>query len=123
MNILYYHQHFSTPKGATGTRSYEFAQKLIKQGHKVTIVCGSYWIAETGLTGVFIRGQRRGIVDGINIIELEPNILIQTIFGGHLSFLRYSLLGINIALKEKYDILFATSTPLTAGIPGIFAKT
>ena len=37
-------------------------------------------------------------------------------------FLRYSWQGIKIALKEKYDILFATSTPLTAGIPGIFAK-
>ena len=71
MNILYYHQHFSTPKGATGTRSYEFAQKLIKRGHAVTIVCGSYWIAETGLPGVFVRGQRTGTVDGIKLIELE----------------------------------------------------
>ena len=123
MNILYYHQHFSTPKGSTGTRSYEFAQKLIKRGHIVTIVCGSYWIAETGLTGVFVRGQRTGTVDGIKVIELEleysnsDSFLWRTFI-----FLRYSLQGINIALKENYDILFATSTPLTAGIPGIFAK-
>ena len=123
MNILYYHQHFSTPKGATGTRSYEFAQKLIKRGHAVTIVCGSYWIAETGLTGVFVRGQRTGTVDGIKVIELEleysnsDSFLWRTFI-----FFRYSLQGIKIALKEKYDILFATSTPLTAGIPGIFSK-
>ena len=123
MNILYYHQHFSTPKGATGTRSYEFAQKLIKRGHAVTIVCGSYWIAETGLTGVFVRGQRTGTVDGIKLIELEleysnsDSFLWRTFI-----FLRYSWQGIKIALKENYDILFATSTPLTAGIPGIFAK-
>ena len=44
MNILYFHQHFSTPKGATGTRSYEFAKKLIKNGHSVTMIC-----AATGL--------------------------------------------------------------------------
>jgi hypothetical protein len=30
--------------------------------------------------------------------------------------------GIQIALTEKYDVLFATSTPLTVGIPGIIAN-
>jgi hypothetical protein len=25
-------------------------------------------------------------------------------------------------LTEQYDVVFATTTPLTAGIPGIFAK-
>lgn len=30
--------------------------------------------------------------------------------------------GTRMALKEDYDLLFATSRPLTAGIPGIFAK-
>src|SRR5699024_4753964 len=30
--------------------------------------------------------------------------------------------GIKIALSEDYDLLIATSTPLTAGIPGIYAK-
>ncbi len=123
MKILYYHQHFSTPKGATGTRSYEFAQKLIKRGHVVTIVCGSYWIAETGLANAFVRGQRTGTVDGIRVIELEleysnsDSFLWRTFV-----FFRYSLQGVKIALKENYDILFATSTPLMAGIPGIFAK-
>ena len=123
MKILYYHQHFSTPKGATGTRSYEFAQKLIKRGHVVTIVCGSYWIAETGLAGAFVGGQRTGTVDGIRVIELEleysnsDNFLWRTFV-----FFRYSVQGVRIALKENYDILFATSTPLMAGIPGIFAK-
>ena len=123
MKILYYHQHFSTPKGATGTRSYEFAQKLIKRGHVVTIVCGSYWIAETGLVGAFVGGQRTGTVDGIRVIELEleysnsDNFLWRTFV-----FFRYSVQGVRIALKENYDILFATSTPLMAGIPGIFAK-
>lgn len=123
MKVLYFHQHFSTPKGSTGTRSYEFAQKLIKRGHAVTIVCGSYWIAETGLTGAFVHGQRTGTVDGIKVIELEleysnSNSFLWRTF----IFLRYSLRGVKIAFKENYDILFATSTPLTAAIPGIFAK-
>ena len=28
MKILYFHQHFSTPKGAVGTRSYEMATRI-----------------------------------------------------------------------------------------------
>ena len=29
MKILYFHQHFTTPTQAGGTRSYELAQRLI----------------------------------------------------------------------------------------------
>lgn len=122
MKILYLHQHFSTPKGATGTRSYEFAKKLLERGHSVTIVCGSYWIAESGLTGDFVKGRRMGVVDGINVIELGLNYSnADSYLWRTFIFLRYSWHGIKIAFKEDYDLLFATSTPLTAGIPGILA--
>ncbi|MDD4527575.1 MAG: glycosyltransferase WbuB, partial [Candidatus Margulisbacteria bacterium] len=40
MTILYFHQHFTTPSIGGGTRSYEFARKLIERGHHVTMVCG-----------------------------------------------------------------------------------
>lgn len=123
MNVLYFHQHFSTPEGATGTRSYKFAQKLIRRGHQVTIVCGSYWIADTGLTGAFKSGRRTGIVNGIKVIEIELKYSNSDSFLRRMFiFFRYSIQGIKIALKENYDIIFATSTPLTAGIPGVFAK-
>lgn len=36
--------------------------------------------------------------------------------------MKFGWKGIQIALKEDYDLLFATSTPLTAGIPGIVMK-
>ena len=120
MKILYYHQHFSTPNGSTGTRSYEFSQELIKRGHSVTMVCGNYWMAESGVTKPFVKGRRSGFVDGIKVIELDMNYsnsdgyLYRTYI-----FLKYSLVGIYIGLKEDYDLIFATSTPLTAGIPGI----
>lgn len=32
MKILYFHQHFTTPTQAGGTRSYELAQRLIAKG-------------------------------------------------------------------------------------------
>ena len=71
MKVIYFHQHFSTRSGATGTRSYEMAQKLLERGHEVTMVCGSFGAGKTGLNMPFINGMRTGCVDGIEVIELE----------------------------------------------------
>lgn len=123
MNILYFHQHFSTPKGSTGIRSYEMAKRLIHNGHSVTMVCGTYGGGETGLESEFISGKREGVVDGIRIIEFD---LAYSNSDGFLkrsmTFVKFALKSIGLAFTEKYDVLFATTTPLTAGIPGIFAR-
>ncbi|WP_284879639.1 glycosyltransferase family 4 protein [Acinetobacter variabilis] len=124
MKILYFHQHFSTPKGSTGIRSYAMAQSLIKHGHQVTMVCGSGANkGQSGLNTKFVNGVRRGWVDGIEIIEFDlPYSNKLSFIKRALVFLIFALKAIKVALTEKYDILFATTTPLTAGIPGIFAK-
>ena len=123
MRILYFHQHFSTPKGATGIRSYEMARRLVAQGHQVTMVCGSYGGGNTGLTGPFLSGKREGKVEGIDVIEFD---LAYANSDGFLkravSFLKFALRSIGVALTARYDLVFATTTPLTAGIPGIFAR-
>ncbi|MDY0271249.1 MAG: glycosyltransferase family 4 protein [Advenella sp.] len=123
MKVLYFHQHFSTPKGSAGIRSYEMAQRLIARGHQVTMVCGSYGGGNTGITSPFVKGKRRATVDGIDIIEFD---LVYSNADGFvkraMTFLKFALRSIGIALTERYDIVFATTTPLTAGIPGIFAR-
>lgn len=40
MHILYIHQYFTTPEEGGGTRSYEFARRFVKKGHKVTMITG-----------------------------------------------------------------------------------
>jgi glycosyltransferase involved in cell wall biosynthesis len=123
MKVLYFHQHFSTPKGSTGIRSYEMAKCLIAHGHEVTMVCGSYGGGETGLDLPFNSGRREGNVDGINIIEFDLAYSNKDGFLKRTSiFLKFALKSIGIALIHKYDVVFATTTPLTAGIPGIFAR-
>ena len=123
MKFLYFHQHFSTPKGSTGTRSYEMARSLVARGHQVTMVCGSYGGGETGLSSQFVAGRRSGQVDGIDVIELDvaysnsDGLLKRTGL-----FIKFAARSVGIALREKYDVVFATTTPLTAGIPGIFAR-
>lgn len=123
MKILYFHQHFSTPKGSAGIRSYAMAQSLIHNGHQVTMVCGSFGAGQTGLSQPFDKGVRRGTVDGIQVIEFElPYSNSLSFLQRVLIFLSFAFRSIKVAFTEEYDVLFATTTPLTAGIPGIFAK-
>lgn len=87
------------------------------------MVCGSNITGTTGLEGSFIKGRRRGAVDGIDVIELD---LAYSNNDGFLkrvwTFISFALHSVWIALIERYDLVFATTTPLTAGIPGIFAR-
>jgi glycosyltransferase involved in cell wall biosynthesis len=123
MKVLYYHQHFSTPAGSTGNRSYAMAQRLIARGHDVTMVCGSYAVGQSGLTGPFTKGRREGLVDGIHVIELElPYSNRDGFVKRTLTFLKFARRSTWIALRRDADLIFATTTPLTAGIPGIFAR-
>ena len=123
MKVLYFHQHFSTPSGSLGIRSYQMARQLIERGHEVTMVCGSYGGGETGLSMPFAGGRRRGTVEGIDIIEFDLAYSnSDSLFKRAGIFLRFALRSIGLALTQPYDVLFATTTPLTAGIPGIFAR-
>jgi len=121
MKVLYFHQHFTTPAIGGATRSYEFAKRLIEKGHTVSIVCGEY--AKLNLAGTDVKGIYRGDVDGIDVIQIAlPYSNNDSIPTRAWIFIKFGILGIKVAIKEEYDILFATSTPLTAGIPGIFIK-
>lgn len=123
MNILYLHQHFTTRSGSTGTRSYEMARALTAAGHNVHMVCGSFQVADSGLKGPFAKGKRTGIVDGIEVTELEIQYSNQDGFIKRtFAFASFALRSIKLVFERRYNLVFATSTPLTAGIPGIVAK-
>lgn len=123
MHVLYYHQHFSTPDGATGNRSYAFARRLVERGHRVTLVCGSYGGGNTGLRQAFRHGRRTGEVDGIRVIEYRlPYGNADNLLRRAAIFLRFSLYSLIPAMRMDYDVLIASTTPLTVGIPGIAAR-
>ena len=106
MKVIYFHQHFSTPNGSAGIRSYEMARRLLGQGHQVTMVCGSYGGGETGLTQPFVGGRRRGTVDGIHIIEFDLAYSNTDGFVKRvLTFVKFALRSIGLAFTEKYDVL------------------
>jgi glycosyltransferase involved in cell wall biosynthesis len=123
LRILYIHQHFSTPDGTVGTRSHAFARALIARGHRVTMLCGGYRGATTGLSGPFARGRREGLVDGIHVIEIEAQAgNAQSLWARAGKFARFALGATGRAVVSDADLVFATSTPLTVAIPALAAK-
>lgn len=123
MRVLYFHQHFGTPAGSTGTRSYEFARALVARGHRVTMVCGAFALSGVKLPFDPRHGWSRGEIDGIDVLALPlPYSNRDSLAWRTWVFLRFAARSAWLALREDYDLLFATSTPLTAGIPGIVMK-
>ena len=123
MRLLYFHQHFATPQGASGTRSYEFARALIERGHQVTVVCGAHAYSGLDLPYDADCGWHRGDVDGIDVISLPLAYANRdSLFRRGWTFLRFALRSVRLALQLDYDLAFATSTPITAVIPGLAAK-
>lgn len=120
MRVLYIHQYFSTPAGSVGTRSYEFSRHLVEQGHDVTVLTGS--AAKSDLRPTKWIEHRQ--IDGIDVILLDVG------YSSHLSyparifaFLRFMVGATGAVLScGRPDVVFASSTPLTVGIPGIIAS-
>jgi glycosyltransferase involved in cell wall biosynthesis len=122
MRILYLHQHFSTPEGATGTRSHAMARALAARGHAVTMACGQYAGAATGLGGSFRRGRREGTVDGFRVVEWAipcGNAMPLRARAG--AFLRYAARATRLAMAEAWDLVIASSTPPSVALPALAA--
>jgi glycosyltransferase involved in cell wall biosynthesis len=69
------------------------------------------------------RNFNRGFVEGVDVIQVRVETANEDkISKRAIEFIKFGLLSIKFAFKEDYDVLFATSTPLSAGIPGIIAK-
>lgn len=122
MKVIYFAEHFTTPKLGGAVRPYQMAQRLIAHGHQVTMVCGGdhkmFDLPETKKKNIY-----RGDVDGIDVVQISlPYSNNDSVGKRAITFLKFARKAMGLALKEDYDLLFATSTPLTDGLPGIVAK-
>lgn len=123
MRLLYIHQHFATPQGAGGIRSYQMARRLIGRGHSVTMLCGRGVDGQSGLTGPFENGIRRGTVDDIDVVEVDLVYSNEDSFAKRTrTFIQFMFRTSRLVFTENYDLLFATTTPLTVGVPGILGR-
>lgn len=122
MKVIYFAEHFNTPVTGGGMRPYQMAKRLIAAGHEVTMVCGGDY-KRLGLEPTSKKNIYRGDVDGIDVLQISlPYSNNDSVAKRAITFLKFARKAMGVALKEDYDLLFATSTPLTDGLPGIVAK-
>jgi glycosyltransferase involved in cell wall biosynthesis len=143
MRIVYLHQYFVSPKATgrnvTGTRSYEFARRFAEAGHEVHMVC-SDWLGQHGGSpgGANAAGENAGektggtgasgswreeLLDGIHVHALPLSYSNKLDYAARVKvFLRFAWLACRRAASLGGDVIFATSTPLTIAIPGIWAS-
>ena len=121
MHILYIHQHFATPAGSTGTRSYEFARRWVKAGHKITLITGYYDIGGLQVDKTLYQKQT---IEGINVVVVGTKYSNKQSYLRRItSFLSFCLLSIYAGMRTKgVDVIYASSTPLTVGIPAMVIK-
>jgi len=120
MNIVYIHQYFETPDQFGGLRSYQNSLHMINQGHRVTMITGSGNYHSSDSRKRFEkRLVQRENIHGIDVIWVD------TVFQYHktflhrvLGFLVFMLLSTWVGLRQKADVVYVTSPPLTVVIPG-----
>ena len=121
MRILYIHQFFATRESSLGLiRSYEFARRWVEQGHEVTIITSSSRLPEE----FSAKGLYDGEIDGIRVRSVHVAYSNYMDFGRRLASFAAFMLGATwlAATAGKHDVVFATSTPLTVGVPGYVAS-
>jgi glycosyltransferase involved in cell wall biosynthesis len=122
MKLIYIHQYFVTNEGTSGTRSYDVSKYLVQMGHQVTMITGLH-DQDSRVRLPWWRFYKTVEIDGIKVIYCNSRYSNNLSVPGRLySWLSFAKLATWAALREKdADLIFATSTPLTVGIPGRIA--
>ena len=118
MRVLYLHQYFTTPEMAGGTRSYELARRLVAAGHTVHMIT-----TDREIRNPRHRGWRRELVSGIDVHWLP--VPYSNEFGYRARMRAFGDFARRAGARAAMvggDLVFATSTPLTIAVPGIYAS-
>ncbi len=118
MRIVYIHQYFNTPEMSGGTRSFEMARRLVAAGHEVHMVTSDRKQAPSAG-----KEWRETVEAGIHVHWLPCHYNNQLTIPQRLkAFSRFAVKACQKAKSLNGDVVFASSTPLTIGIPGVYAS-
>ena len=118
MRILWLHQYFATPAGWGSVRTYEFGRRFVAAGHAVDVLCcAAYDPSLAGRGEVEIAGMRVRV----SRTRYCPQMGFLTRVGAFLSFAAFALWHV-LRQGRKYDLIVASSGPLTMAIPALAAQ-
>jgi glycosyltransferase involved in cell wall biosynthesis len=115
VRIIYLHQYFNTPQMAGSTRSFEIGRRLVAAGHEVEMVTS--WREPTA-TRAWFTNETAGM--RVHWLPL-PYSNHMTYKARTAAFLRFAVAAGRRAAALGGDVIYASSTPLTISLPGIYA--
>src|SRR5690625_1580079 len=111
LRVTYVHQHFRLPNEPGGSRPWEFARRLVRSGHRVTIIAGAPRSSQFTYEGVDVIRVRAPYANEMGWLRRVA------------SFLSFMLKSTWVSLRRPTDVVFASSTPLTVAVPALIAST
>jgi glycosyltransferase involved in cell wall biosynthesis len=117
-------QYYPPEVGATQNRIAHFARSLVMQGHSVTVVTA----LPNHPAGIIQQGYRRRlwmrrVEDGVAVVRVwvatAPRKTFVTRLAFYLSYVCHALVAGLLLTGRRHDVVFATSPPLTVGLPGV----
>ncbi|MDQ1655408.1 MAG: hypothetical protein QOD41_491 [Cryptosporangiaceae bacterium] len=116
MRIVYIHQYYCNRQMPGGTRSYEMARRLAARGHQVDVITTERSPRRRRLA------WRMTVEDGVRVHWFPVPYSNGMSYGRRIrSFAEFAGAAAVKAARLDADVVFATSTPLTVAIPGVFA--
>lgn len=115
MKLIYLHQYFKLPNETGGTRSYDLATSFVKMGIDVTIVTATS--DKTYKTGKrWEKVERDGLTVYYTYLPYSNQL---SYFRRIIVFFQFLWRASIKVLRLKGDMVLATSTPLTIGVPAL----
>lgn len=118
MKILYLHQYYRTPSMSGGTRSYEFARRLVERGHEVHVVTSDTETSDNARSTAWRVTDEAGAHVHWAPVPYSSSMGYRRRIR---SFGHFARVAARRAAAISKDIVFATSTPLTIALPAVYA--
>lgn len=108
--VLFIRQHMGPVGEGTSARGWEQVGRLAAEGHDVTLVTGRAIAPDEAPRGVRVRSLATSYEQEMGFLQRK------------LAFIAFAVKALAVVLRQRYDVVFASSTPLTVFIPAMAAK-